>query len=116
MKKESVLHFDTKNWKKQVLESDIPVLVDFTATWCGPCQSFAPVLAKVAKEREGVVKVGKLDIDEAEAVASKHGVESVPTLLIFVNGKVVGESVGTMPKADVDKFLDKALKAARRKA
>jgi len=113
--KESALvqHFTSKTWKQNVLEAELPVLVDFTATWCGPCKAIAPLIAEIAEEREGTVKVGKLDIDKNESIADQYGVQGIPTLLVFVKGEVVGQAVGSMPKKHINELLDAAIKGQR---
>lgn len=101
----SVVHVDSKNFEAEVLHSTQPVLLDFWATWCGPCRMLAPVLEEVAKEKEGQVKVCKLDIDQSPDLASRYGVMSIPTLMVFKGGQVVNKSVGLVPKAAVEKLL-----------
>ena len=93
------------NFEDEVLKSDIPVLVDFWATWCGPCKMLAPTIAKIAEEKDGQVKVCKLDVDEAPEIAAKYGIASIPTLKVFVNGEVVKSSVGVQPKAAIEAML-----------
>ena len=101
----SVVHVDSKNFEAEVLKSSQPVLLDFWATCCGPCRMLAPVLDQVAAEKEGQVKVCKLDIDQNPELASQYGVMSIPTLMVFKNGQVVNKSVGLIPKAAVEKLL-----------
>lgn len=95
----------TSNFESEVLQSDIPVLVDFWADWCGPCKMLAPTIEKLAKEYEGKVKVGKVNIDEYADLAIKYGVVSIPTVALFKNGQVVDKSVGFVPKAAIEKML-----------
>lgn len=91
-----------QNFEEEVLKSDIPVLVDFWATWCGPCRMLAPTIAKIAEEQSGVIKVGKVDVDEEPELAAKYGIASIPTLMVFKNGSVVKSSIGVVPKAAIE--------------
>lgn len=86
------------NFEKEVLGSDIPVLVDFFATWCGPCRMVAPIIEEIAAENVGKIKVGKINVDDEAKLANEYGIESIPTLLVFKNGKVAERAVGYMPK------------------
>lgn len=90
-----------ENFETEVLNSDIPVLVDFWATWCGPCMMLSPVIAELAEELKGKVKVGKVNVDEQNELAMQYRVASIPTLLLFKNGELVKTSVGFMPKAEI---------------
>ncbi|MBK9264779.1 MAG: thioredoxin [Polyangiaceae bacterium] len=90
----NVLEFNEQNFSSEVLGSDTPVLVDFTATWCGPCKALAPIVDKIADDFVGKVKVGKLDIDANPQVTAKYGVRSVPTVLVFKGGQKIGQHVG----------------------
>lgn len=86
--------FNESNFESEVLKSDVPVLVDFTATWCGPCKALAPIVEKLADEFPGKVKVGKLDIDDSPNITAKYGVRSVPTVIVFKGGAKAGQHVG----------------------
>ncbi|MEG0077053.1 thioredoxin [Anaerorhabdus sp.] len=96
----SVNHLTKENFETEVLNSTEPVLVDFFATWCGPCKMLSPVIEEIAKEANGY-KVFKLDVDEQEELAAKYGVMTIPTLIVFKNGQPVQTSVGFKPKAAV---------------
>ena len=93
------------NFEAEVLLSKLPVLVDFWATWCGPCRMLAPTIAKIAEEKAGQIKVCKLDVDEAPEIAAKYGIASIPTLMVFLNGEAVRTSVGVQPKAAIEAML-----------
>ncbi|MBQ6442448.1 MAG: thioredoxin [Lachnospiraceae bacterium] len=89
-----------ENFEQEVLQSDVPVLVDIWASWCGPCKMLSPIVDEIAKESEGF-KVGKINADDEGALAAKFGVSSIPTLLVFKGGEVVNQSVGFIPKEKV---------------
>ncbi len=93
------------NFAEEVLKSEIPVLVDFWATWCGPCKMLAPTISRIAEEKAGIIKVCKLDVDEEPEIAAQFGISSIPTLKVFVNGSVVQSSVGVQPKAAIEAML-----------
>ena len=94
----------TDNFEEEVLKSEVPVLVDFWATWCGPCQALSPIVEEVAGEVEGV-KVGKVDVDDQDKLARKYKIFSIPTLLVFKNGEVAERSVGAVPKEKILEML-----------
>jgi thioredoxin 1 len=87
-----------ENFETEVIKSDLPVLIDFWAVWCGPCRIIAPIVEELAGEYEGRLKVGKLDVDTNQQAAIKYGVRSIPTLLLFKDGKVVDTIIGAVPK------------------
>jgi thioredoxin 1 len=93
------------SFEKEVIQAKIPVLVDFWAPWCGPCQTIAPYVEEVAKEFKGKLKVAKLNVDEAPDIATRYTVMSIPTLLVFKEGKVMTKKVGAMAKRDLIKFI-----------
>ncbi len=101
----SEITLTNSNFEEEVLRSDKPVLVDFWATWCGPCRMLAPVIAQIAEEQEGVVKVGKIDVDEQPELAMRYGIASIPTLKVFKDGQVVKSSVGVIPKPMIEAML-----------
>ncbi len=93
------------NFESEVINSDIPVLVDFWATWCAPCRMLAPIISKIAEERAGEVKVGKVNVDEEPELAAKFSISSIPTVLIFKGGHPVNSSVGFVPKEQIEKLI-----------
>lgn len=105
----NVKELTDKNFETEVLQADIPVLVDFWATWCGPCKQIAPAIAAIADKYKGRLKVTKMDVDQHEETAQKYRVMSIPTLLIFKNGNVVGQLVGAMPQSKLESAIKKHL-------
>ena len=105
----AALHVTKDNFKSEVLQSSVPVLVDFTASWCGPCRHMAPVVDELSDDYSGKAKVAKLDVDECNDIARQYGVMSVPTFMVFKGGEVVGKNMGAMPKQRLSGMLDSAL-------
>ena len=99
-------HFTDENFNTEALASELPVLVDFYADWCGPCKMLAPIVEALAPEYEGKVKIGKLNVDTAPNTAQKYGIMSIPTLLFIKNGEVVNKIVGLVSKADLENALN----------
>jgi thioredoxin 1 len=97
------------NFEEEVLKSEQPVLVDFWAVWCAPCRMIAPIVEELAAEREGALKVVKVDVDNNQDIAAKFGIRSIPTLLIFKNGEVVDQMIGAVPKSMIESKLEKHL-------
>ena len=95
-----------KNFEEEVLNADKPVLVDFWATWCGPCRMLAPTIAKIADEQNGIIKVGKVDVDEEPELAAKYGISSIPTLMVFKDGQVLRSSVGVQSKSMIEAMFE----------
>lgn len=96
----SIIHINENNFEAEVMNSDKPVLLDFFATWCGPCQMVGPILEEIAEERSDI-KVAKVDIDEQMALARKFRVMSVPTLVVMKDGEIVNRALGARPKSDI---------------
>lgn len=90
--------FNDDNFDQEVLKSDVPVIVDFTATWCGPCKALAPIIEQLATELDGKARVGKLDVDEAPTTAGKYGIRGVPTIMVFKQGQRAAQHVGLTTK------------------
>ena len=104
-----VLHIGDADFQQEVLQSSIPVLVDFWATWCGPCQALAPTLDEIADDYQGKIKVVKIDIDQNPESAAQYNVRSIPTLLIFKNGNVEDSKIGLQSKSQLAAFIDSTL-------
>jgi thioredoxin 1 len=105
----SLVHVNDKNFAVEVLQSDLPVLVDFWATWCGPCKSVSPIIDDLSKEYSGRVKIAKLNVDENPATPSQYGVRGIPTLILFKGGKILEQIVGAVPKTRLTGMIEKAL-------
>lgn len=99
------MEFTTANFEQEVLNSEVPVLVDFWATWCMPCKMLAPVIEELAEEANGAYKVGKVDVDASPSIAAQFGIMNIPTVLLFKNGQVAGRSVGAVPKEKLQDLL-----------
>jgi len=105
----SAQHFTNANFKKDVLGSDLPVLVDFWAAWCGPCKMIAPLIDELAKEYAGKMRIGKVDVDANPKIATEYGVMSIPTIIFFKKGKVMSQLVGAVSKPGLKRKIEENL-------
>ena len=105
------IEINDSNFKSEVTDSAMPVLVDFWAPWCGPCRMIAPILEELAKEYDGKVKVVKINVDDSPNTASEYGIRSIPTLILFKDGKVFEQTVGAQSKENLKQLVDKSLPA-----
>jgi len=106
---ENTVDMTNENFEQECLKSEVPVLIDFWAEWCGPCRMVGPVVDELAEEYKDKLKVGKLNVDNAREVAAQYGIRSIPTLMIFKGGQVADTMVGAQPKDGVKAFIDKNL-------
>jgi len=100
-----IVEITQDNFETEVLQSKLPVLVDFWASWCGPCRMLSPVVDELAEQYDGKVKVGKINVDEQPRLAMNYSVQSIPTLMVFRDGKAVNKSIGVVPKASIEQML-----------
>jgi thioredoxin 1 len=106
---EHIVHVTDSTFEDEVLKSDVPVLVDYWAEWCGPCRAIAPVLEEIAKEYSGKLIIAKIDVDQNQSTPQKYAVRGIPTLMIFKNGNVAGTKVGAASKSQLSAFIDSTI-------
>ena len=100
------INLTNQNFEEEVLKSDLPVLVDFFATWCGPCKMIAPIIVEIAERYEGKVKVGKVNVDDENELAMKYQISSIPTLVLFKDGKVANTKIGLCSKSEIENMIN----------
>lgn len=109
MSNEHVKTATDENFEKEILKSPIPALVDFWAVWCGPCRALAPIIDELANENAGKIHVFKLNVDDNPDIAAKYGVRGIPTIMLFKNGSLAQQSVGVLPKTELQKLIDRVV-------
>ena len=105
MSKEQATVGTSQNWKKEVEQSNVPVMVDFWASWCGPCRMVSPVIDALGRKHEGKIKIVKVNVDENQDLATKYGIMSIPTIMLFNNGKLIDQAIGAAPAEYFEEFL-----------
>jgi thioredoxin 1 len=108
-KRKNVIHVTSKSWDADVMNSNLPVLVDFWAEWCGPCRMVGPAVEQLSQTMNGKIKVAKINVDENQEIATKYGIQSIPSLLLFKGGKEIGRTIGAAPKESYQKFIEQSL-------
>jgi thioredoxin 1 len=106
---ENLIEFTDDNFDTEVLKSDLPVLVDFWAEWCGPCKMITPIIEEISSDYAGKIKVGKVNVDFNNQVAMQYGIRGIPALLVFKDGAVANQIVGAVPKNDITQILDEVI-------
>ena len=107
MASDKIIQADGSTFNNDVLQSDVPVLVDFWAEWCGPCRMVAPVLDQIAEEGDGRVRIAKLNVDENQEIAMQYGVSSIPTFILFKDGQAADRIMGALPKGAIEQFIER---------
>src|ERR671922_3009885 len=111
-KSKNVIHVTSESLETDIIKSDLPVLVDFWAEWCGPCRMVGPAVEQLSHTMNGKIKVAKLNVDENQEIAMKYGIQSIPSLLLFKAGKEIARTIGAAPKESYQKFVEQSLSKA----
>jgi len=109
MASEAIIEVSDSNFESEVVNSDVPVLIDFWAPWCGPCRAIAPIVEEISSSYEGKIKVGKMNVDENQATTMKFGIRSIPTLIMFKGGEAIDQIIGAVPKGEIEKVVERSL-------
>ena len=109
MASEAIVEVSDSNFESEVVNSDVPVLIDFWAPWCGPCRAIAPIVEEISSTYEGKIKVGKMNVDENQATTMKFGIRSIPTLIMFKDGEAIDQIIGAVPKGEIERVVEKSL-------
>ncbi len=109
MASDAIIEISDSNFESEVVNSDVPVLVDFWAPWCGPCRAIAPLVEEISSSYAGKIKVGKMNVDENQSTTMKFGIRSIPTLIMFKGGEAVDQIIGAVPKGEIERVVEKSL-------
>ena len=109
MASEAIVEISDSNFESEVVNSDVPVLIDFWAPWCGPCRAIAPLVEEISSSYAGKIKVGKMNVDDNQSTTMKFGIRSIPTLIMFKGGEAIDQIIGAVPKAEIERVVEKSL-------
>lgn len=109
MASDAIIELSDSTFESEVVNSDLPVLVDFWAPWCGPCRAIAPLVEEISSSYEGKIKVGRMNVDENQSTTMKFGIRSIPTIIMFKDGEAVDQIIGAVPKGEIERVVDKSL-------
>jgi thioredoxin 1 len=109
MASDAIIELSDSTFESEVVNSDLPVLVDFWAPWCGPCRAIAPIVEEISSSYEGKIKVGRMNVDENQSTTMKFGIRSIPTIIMFKGGEAVDQIIGAVPKGEIERVVDKSL-------
>ncbi len=109
MASDAIIELSDSTFETEVVKSDLPVLVDFWAPWCGPCRAIAPLVEEISSSYEGKIKVGRMNVDENQSTTMKFGIRSIPTIIMFKDGEAVNQIIGAVPKGEIERVVEKSL-------